>query len=223
MFVTFATMFLPVLNGIIVGLTASITVGPVAILCIQRALTRDRRSAFVSGLGVVFADTLMAAISYFLYSLVYNKIEEYKPILGVIGGIIVIIFGVYMIKKNVVKDLRRNRNNKNSLWQDFASVVGLTLSNFIGAMTYIFAFFAMFDVGAGNVEITNSSELLRGLLVLFGFIVGSFCWWTTLTSAFGFFRKKVRPRHFIVINRIGGSIILVLGVYTIISTFVEII
>ena len=180
-------------DGAMVGLTASITVGPVAVLCIQRALTRPRISSFVSGLGVVFADTLMAALSYFLYSLIFNKIQEYKPILGVIGGIIVII-----------------------------SVVGLTLSNFIGAMTYIFAFFAMFNVGAGN-GVSDSNELIKGIFIMLGFVLGSFSWWTFLTMSLSFFRKKIRPRHFLVINRVGGSIIILLGIYTIISTFVEII
>ncbi|MBO7133476.1 MAG: LysE family transporter [Bacteroidales bacterium] len=209
-------------NGAIVGLTASITVGPVAVLCIQRSLTRPRISSFISGLGVVFADTLMAALSYFLYSLIFHKIEEYKPILGVIGGIIVIIFGVFMFKRNVIKDLRKSKDNRNSLWQDFISVVGLTLSNFIGAMTYIFAFFAMFNVGVGN-GVSDSSELITGILIMLGFVLGSFTWWTFLTMSLSFLRRKIRPRHLLIINRIGGSIIILLGIYTIISTFVEII
>mgnify|MGYP003403415388 CR=1 FL=1 len=197
-------MISEICDGAMVGLTASITVEPVAVLCIQRALTRPRISSFISGVGVVFADTLMAALSYFLYSLIFNTIQEYKPILGVVGGIIVIIFGVFMFKRN------------------FISVVGLTLSNFIGAMTYIFAFFAMFNVGVGE-GVSDSNELIKGVFIMLGFILGSFSWWTFLTMSLSFFRKKIRPRHFLVINRVGGSIIILLGIYTIISTFVEII
>ena len=213
-------------DGALVGLTASITVGPVAVLCIQRALTRSRISSFISGVGVVFADTLMAALSYFLYSLIFHKIEDYESILRVIGGIIVIIFGVFMFKRNVIKDIRKSRDKRNSLWHDFISVVGLTLSNFIGAMTYIFAFFAMFKVGIGkntNEIISDTSEIVNGVFIILGFIIGSFSWWTFLTMSLSFFRKKIRPRHFLIINRVGGSIIILLGIYTIISTFVEII
>ena len=214
-------MISEICDGATVGISASITVGPVAVLCIQRALTRPRISSFVSGLGVVFADTLMAALSYFLYSLIFNKIQEYKPILGVIGGIIVIIFGVFMFRKPA-QDIRKSKDQRNSLWQDFISVVGLTLSNFIGAMTYIFAFFAMFNVGAGD-GISDSNETIKGIFIMLGFVLGSFSWWTFLTMSLSFFRKKIRPRHFLVINRVGGSIIILLGIYTIISTFVEII
>ena len=214
-------------DGALVGLTASITVGPVAVLCIQRALTRPRISSFISGLGVVVADTIMAALSYFLYSLIFHKIQDYESILRVIGGIIVIIFGVFMFKRNVIKDLRKSKDNRNSLWQDFISIVGLTLSNFIGAMTYIFAFFAMFNVGTGegdnNEIIKDTSEIIKGVFIILGFIVGSFTWWTTLTMSLSFLRKKIRARHFLIINRIGGSLIILIGIYTIISTFVEVI
>ena len=45
------------LQGVGVGIAASITVGPVAVLCIQRTLSKSRRSGFASG----FAN---AAISF---------------------------------------------------------------------------------------------------------------------------------------------------------------
>ena len=42
-------------RGICVGVAASITVGPVAVLCIQRTLSKSRRSGIVSGLGVALS------------------------------------------------------------------------------------------------------------------------------------------------------------------------
>ena len=51
------------LRGFCVGVAASITVGPVAVLCIQRTLSKSRRSGIVSGHGVAAADTKMAKIA----------------------------------------------------------------------------------------------------------------------------------------------------------------
>ena len=56
-------------RGICVGVAASITVGPVAVLCIQRTLSKSRRSGIVSGLGVACADTFMAMAALFFYSM----------------------------------------------------------------------------------------------------------------------------------------------------------
>lgn len=217
-------MFINIFKGVLVGLAASVTVGPVAILCAQRALSRSRMSAFVSGLGVVCGDTFMATIAYFLYYIIFSHIEQYKSILGVIGGIVVIIFGTYIVRKNPVNDFKKSQTGKSSLGQDFLSVLGLTLSNFIVAMPYIFAFFALFNVGMSNdASSISMNELAKGIFTLTGFLIGSFCWWTGLTMSLGTLRNKVKLRHFVWINRITGSVIIILGIYTILATFLEII
>ena len=54
-------------RGMGVGLASSITVGPVAVLCIQRTLSKNRRSGLASGMGVASADMIMAIIAFFFY------------------------------------------------------------------------------------------------------------------------------------------------------------
>ena len=96
-------------RGICVGVAASITVGPVAVLCIQRTLSKSRRSGIVSGLGVACADTFMAMAALFFYSMLQTQIEQYNTLLRVIGGIFVVIVGVYIFAQNPVPQIRRNR------------------------------------------------------------------------------------------------------------------
>ena len=114
-------------RGICVGVAASITVGPVAVLCIQRTLSKSRRSGIVSGIGVACADTFMAMAALFFYSMLQTQIEQYNTLLRVIGGIFVVIVGVFIFAQNPVPQIRRNRAGKTSLWQDFASIFGLTI------------------------------------------------------------------------------------------------
>ena len=68
-------------RGICVGVAASITVGPVAVLCIQRTLSKSRRSGIVSGIGVACADTFMAMAALFFYSMLQTQIEQYNTLL----------------------------------------------------------------------------------------------------------------------------------------------
>ena len=93
-------------RGICVGVAASITVGPVAVLCIQRTLSKSRRSGIVSGLGVACADTFMAMAALFFYSMLQTQIEQYNTLLRVIGGIFVVIVGVYIFAQNPVPQIR---------------------------------------------------------------------------------------------------------------------
>ena len=84
-------------RGICVGVAASITVGPVAVLCIQRTLSKSRRSGIVSGLGVACADTFMAMAALFFYSMLQTQIEQYNTLLRVIGGIFVVAFHLLVV------------------------------------------------------------------------------------------------------------------------------
>lgn len=139
------------IDGLLVGLASSVTVGPVAVLCIQRTLSRGYLSGIFSGLGVASADTLMAILAFTLYALLKNYIDEYNTIILSLGGVFVIIVGIFIFFKNPVPQVRKNRTGTDALWQDFASMFGFTLANFAIIIPYILAFFTMFNVELSNV------------------------------------------------------------------------
>jgi threonine/homoserine/homoserine lactone efflux protein len=210
------------LRGMAVGLASSITVGPVAVLCIQRTLSKSRHSGFISGLGVACADTLMAIIAFFFYSMLQAQIEQYSQILNVLGGVFVIVVGVVIFFQSPVPQIRRNRSGNTTLGRDFVSMFSFTLANFITVVPYLLAFFAMF--GVGSTEGTEDvAAIMRSLLIIGGFFAGATAWWYLLTALINIFRRRFRPRHMLTINHVAGVIIGLLGVLTIISTFVTII
>ncbi len=210
------------LRGFAVGLAASITVGPVAVLCIQRTLSKNRRSGLVSGLGVACANTLMAVIAFFFYSMLQAQIEQYTSLLSVVGGIFVVIVGVYIFFQNPVPQIRKNRAGKSSLWQDFVSMFGFTIANFVVVIPYILAFFAVFNIGTAESAAADVAMVFRSVLIIAGFFGGAAMWWIMLTSVINLFRRKFRPRHMLTINHVAGIVIALLGVYTILSSFIDI-
>ncbi len=204
-----------------VGVAASITVGPVAVLCIQRTLSKSRRSGLISGLGVASADTLMAVVAYFFYAVLQEPIDKYNVILRIIGGVFVVGVGAYIFFQNPVVQIRKNRAGKSSGWQDFGSIFGLTLANFLMVIPYILAFFAVFKISTGGA--TDTSSVVSGGVVTIGFFVGAAAWWSALACVINLFRSGFRPRHMLTINHIAGLIIGGLGLYTILSTFINLI
>ncbi len=209
------------LRAIIVGVSASITVGPVAILCIQRTLSKNRRSGIISGLGVASADTFMAMIAYFFYSMLQSQIESYSFIMRVVGGVFVIGVGSYIFFQNPKTQIRKNRAGHSSAWQDFVSIFGITIANFIMIIPYILAFFAMFKIS--SFESFTPQNLTTAAMVMSGFFSGAALWWIGLACLINLFRKRFRPRHLSTINHVAGAVIAVLGFYTILSTFFNII
>ena len=209
------------LRGLVVGIVSSITVGPVAVLCIKRTLNKSRRSGFISGVGVACADTLMAIIAYFFYSILYSQIEQYKHILSVIGGIFVVIVGVVIFFQKPSQRVNENGSVPTTPWRDFASMFGFTMANFVTVIPYILAFFAMFGVSSyGGPH--DMASLLTSILIITGFFGGAVVWWFLLTLLISLFRRSFRPHHMRTINRVAGVIIGLLGVITILSTFLTI-
>lgn len=132
--------------GMCVGLASSVTVGPVAVLCIQRTLSKGPLSGLVSGFGVAFADAILAILAFSVFALLKSYIDEYYTAIQICAGFFVIIVGAFIFFKNPVPQIRKNRSGKTNLWQDFASMFGFTLANFVVIIPYILAFFAMFNV-----------------------------------------------------------------------------
>ena len=151
-----------ILRGALVGLVSSITVGPVAVLCIQRTLSKGRRAGFFSGLGVACADTLMAIIAFFFYSMLEDQIKEYNHIISLIGGLFVIVVGVVIFLQKPSPQIRRNRSAGGSLWRDFGSMFGFTMANFITVIPYLLAFFAMFGISSEKPEELKITTILVG-------------------------------------------------------------
>lgn len=147
------------LSGMLVGLASSVTVGPVAVLCIQRTLSKGHLSGLFSGLGIACADTLMAILSFTVYALLKSSIDEYHTAIQICGGIFVVIVGIFIFFKNPVPQIRKNRTGRSNLWQDFVSMFGFTLANFVVVIPYILAFFTMFNIDLSGDLVTTTTEV----------------------------------------------------------------
>ena len=206
------------LRGVMVGLLASITLGPVGVMCVQRTLSKSRASGFASGLGAATADTISAMLAYFFIAVIASVIESNMPVLKFVGGVFVTAVGVHYFLKNPVVQIRRNRAGRTDLVQDFVSTFALTLTN-PAFILWLLVIFSAMGVNSGGDEITVS-KVGMGAQVILGFFAGAVAWWFALTMIVSLFRRRFRPRHLLWINRIAGVLITALGVGVIISAFI---
>lgn len=153
-------------GGLCVGLASSVTVGPVAVLCIQRTLSKGHLSGLVSGLGIACADTLMAILAFTVYALLKSYIDEYNTVIQLCGGVFVVIVGIFIFFKNPVPQIRKNRAGHSALWQDFVSMFGFTLANFVVVIPYILAFFTMFNIDLTDDKVESSRARVEEVVVV---------------------------------------------------------
>ena len=194
----------PFLQGVIVGLGASIPLGPIGVLCVQRTLSKGRMSGFISGLGAAFVDTFFSALAVMGLAYIQVLIKEHEGYFLCFGGLLVVFIGLKIYLTNPVKQIRQTNIRKRRL-EDFISVALLTISN-PGALFLILGLFALVglktNASAGSFTIST---------VLWGVFVGAALWWYVLSTSINIFRNKFRLKQLWMINKISGIIIMTLG------------
>lgn len=84
------------ISGWMIGLIAAVPIGPVNLICIRRTLQCGTLYGFISGLGAALGDGLFACIAGFGLTAVAQLIQGYSTILQIVGGIMLMAFGLRM-------------------------------------------------------------------------------------------------------------------------------
>ena len=202
-------------KGMLVGLMVSIPLGPMGVLIIQKTLHKGALSGFIAGMGAASADLFYAAVAAFGLGFVINIVQAHELLLQIIGGIFLIMIGLKIYFDNPIRQIRQRRQgrvSKTGLLGDYLSLFFLTVSNPITVVVFMAVF-------AGMSVFGESSSLLGEVLVVAGVLLGGGVWWYTLSTLVNIFRKKIRLRVLITINRVSGMIITILGALVILSAF----
>ena len=189
-----------------IGIILSAPMGPIGILCIQRTLNKGRNSGFFTGVGAAASDLFYCLLVGLGISLVTDFIADHVNILQIIGSAILIVYAVYMIFHNPVSQIKENLDQRDDHWRDMVTGFLFTLSNPL-IMFLIVPLFARFGFPLPEYKFYH---IIMGYAFI---VVGALLWWAVIT----FFVDKVRThfniRSMWLINRIIGSIILLLSFY----------
>jgi threonine/homoserine/homoserine lactone efflux protein len=199
------------LKGIILGLTVSMPLGPIGIILINRTIKRGMLSGFFSGLGLASADTLLALLAALGFTVIISFINQQRFIISLIAGLIMIGVGIKVFMSNPVKDMRNREKANKSFWRDYYSVFVLSISN----PYTIFIFVAFFS----GVHIGNIRPELVPFFLIPGVFIGTITWWFILSYFVSRFKRKIRLRVIVRLNKVAGIVIIVVGLIVLLSSF----
>ena len=159
----------------------------------------------VTGLGAAVSDIIYAAVSLLGMSFVMDFIENPRNMFWfkVIGGILLMLFGIYTYLSNPTENLRPTSQNKGSLMHNGITGFLVTFSNPLIILLFI-ALMARFEF----IVPEHYVEQGVGYLAIFG---GALIWWFGLTYLIDKLRSKFQVSTICLINRIIGSIVIVAG------------
>ncbi len=197
-------------KSIVLGVLASVPLGPVGVLCIQRTLSRGRLSGFISGMGAAIADAFFAFAAIMGLSVIINFIEAQQVLMKAAGGAILLIIGLKIFFSNPVRSLRQNKVAGQNLVTDLFSVLVLMMTNPLAVFLFLAAFAGLELVG------TNPGPLFSSIIVS-GIFFGASLYWFTLSSVIYSFKERFRLRLLFRINKTAGLIIVFFGLLAVIS------
>lgn len=207
-------MFDIILHGIIIGLSISVPLGPIGMLCIQRTLHRGQKHGLATGFGATTSDILYTIITLFFLSFVVDFIDAHKIVIQIVCSFLVVVFGVWIFRSNPVAQPRaQDKKVEHSLFGDFITSFLLTLSNPL-ILFVLIALFAHFTF------ITRETKLFEIIIGLVSIIVGAGSWWFILTYVASHFKNRINVRELKLVNQITGSFIIILGVIGVLKSVI---
>lgn len=121
-------LFHCVWQGSLTGISMSLMLGTVFFSLIKNSLAKGYKTGIYIGLGVVVCDAIYIVVSLLSHSFSI-LLQEYKQTLSLVGGILLIVSGIYMyIKAKPKEDTGKIYNNKGN-WYYFFNGFILNLIN----------------------------------------------------------------------------------------------
>ncbi len=197
-------MLVDMLKGFLVGMCASAPIGPIAILVVQKSLSKGHKAGFISGLGASVVDTLYAFIAIFALAFAQKFIEEHQNAILLVGGVVLAIVGLTMAFSDPFRKMKDDGDSSVSP-KDFGQAVAMGLSNpmAIFVMFTLFAFFGLTNDAPHNWRVTP---------IILSVSAGSVTYWFSMSWLLSRFRKNFRMRTILWISRITGAIIVIIGI-----------
>jgi threonine/homoserine/homoserine lactone efflux protein len=195
--------------GIFIGILVAAPVGPVNVLCIQRAIERGFWGGVAAGLGAMFGDGLIALFAALGVGAISGAVQYHRMTIQLLGGFVLIAFALRLYFASprfvpVASPGSHSETLRDFVW-DIPQTFLLTITN-PGA---VLGLFAIFGAVSTFVEVNSYVDALTIVAAVMG---GSLAWWLGLSHLIGRFRHLLKPERLQLINKIAGLLLLGFGV-----------
>lgn len=209
--------FLIIPVGIVIGVLVAAPVGPVNVLCIQRAIERGFWGGLAAGIGATIGDGLIALFASLGVGAISGAIEHHRQTIQVVGGLALIGVGIKLyIAPPVFASVEAEANGAATLrdyaW-DIPKTFFLTITN-PGAVLGLFAIFG------GVSSFVDVNSVVDALTMVASIMGGSLMWWLALSNLIGRLRHRFKSEHLAYTNRIAGVLLIGVGGLLISELFV---
>lgn len=192
--------------GLIMGILVAAPVGPVNVLCIQRAIERGFWGGVAAGAGAVLGDGLIALSAALGVGAISGAIEHYRTAIQIVGGLALIAFGIKL--SHTAPRLRPAGQVGRVSLRDYVNEVPqtffLTITN-PGAVLGLVWIFGAVSTFVGVQSPIDAVTMVAAVMA------GSLAWWIGLSHFISRLRHQISGERLAVINRVAGLLLVAFG------------
>jgi threonine/homoserine/homoserine lactone efflux protein len=207
----------PLLQGILLGLTFAVLLGPAFFALIQTSIHRGFRSGALLATGIFLSDLFALVVCYFGASQILGSDPRQNVYFSVIGGIIMVIFGTYTFSRKA--ESQKDESGKPAQDKPSRFYVYIMKGFFLNALNpgMWFLWITIVVSVSANYGVNNSSIII----FLTGALATIFI--TDLMKCFVSHQIKhiVNDKIMTWMNRLVGIVIIAIGVYLVFRVFVD--
>jgi threonine/homoserine/homoserine lactone efflux protein len=191
------------LQGLLIGFSISVPVGPVGVLVIRRTLVEGFASGLVSGVGCATGMALYGSVIGFGLTAISDLLVRVQRPLAIVGGLFLVYLG-YTIVRAAPPD-PTSPLQRRSLLGAYASTLALTIFN----PAVILYFLAIFT---GSDLLDRQRSYGTAVVLVLGVFLGALGWWLALSGAVSLMRTRLNDRILRWANALSGLAIAAFGV-----------
>lgn len=207
----------PFLQGVLVGLTFAVLLGPAFFSLIQTSIQRGFRSGFFLALGIFISDFSALLLAYFGATQFLGKDPRENFLFSIIGGIILIIFGTFtFIRKVSSQQQIPGDTEKNGVSKPYVYVIKGFLLNAANPGMWFIWITVVVSISA-NFGVNN-----RAIYIFLAGALGTIF----VTDIFKCFishqiKHLINDKVLTWMNRLVGVVLIGFGTYLIINVMVD--
>jgi threonine/homoserine/homoserine lactone efflux protein len=194
--------------GVIIGILVAAPVGPVNVLCIQRAIERGFWGGLAAGLGAMLGDGLIALCAALGVGAISGAVAYHRLTIEIVGGLVLVAFGLRLYFATprfvpIVSGQEQKETLVDFVW-DIPQTFFLTITN-PGAVLGLFAIFG------GVSTFVEVDGYVDALTIVAAVMAGSLAWWVGLSHLIARFRHLLSAPRLALINKVTGLLLLGFG------------
>ncbi|KWT64709.1 LysE family translocator [Hyphomicrobium sulfonivorans] len=195
--------------GIVIGILVAAPVGPVNVLCIQRAIERGFWGGLAAGIGAMLGDGLIALFAALGVGAISGAVQYHRMAIQLLGGLVLVLFGLklYFAKPRfspITPESEQPETLRDFVW-DIPQTFLLTITN-PGAVLGLFAIFG------GVSTFVEVDSYVDALTIVAAVMAGSLAWWLGLSHLIARFRHRFSVSRLQLINKVAGLLLIGFGV-----------